>query len=648
MVLSSLDDSDDDVYVRSRRRGQRAGRAASVASTSTLLNDTTDDEFCEIVEDDAEPDVLFASEVIDLTKDDSERLIQVHRPNETELDSVTAPCGTIIKPENYIEVCNVFLRELEIDFVLVTAIIRDRQGSVYIRGMPFTRLCHLNNKIRDHLNEVCKVTHMHKMPEKKLGPPVLVDVEPESVIRWRTLITTNARYPAYAVKIDRYARSSRSTEQPRELAETFGPLVCRWNITIIYTINAQNRNKAEEELIEHLRSDDVASAEHRVLDDEASEMWRGRRIRGGAWKPPQDSASSLSTPLLQRPGQAYTLFDSFSGAGGVSRGAQDAGFKVRYAIDKEPEKYAKKAARLPVDILHLSPPCQVWSPAHTHSGVNDAANTEALYTCRRLIKQTRPRIITLEQTFGITHAKHIGHFWALIRDFTDLGYSVRWSIIRLCTWGSPQDRKRLIMIAAAPGERLPPFPAPTHSEHGGNGRKPFNTVASTLARVRDSDDLHDLNCVQSFHPPRPRWDANTLGRTITTGGANAYHPSGLRDFTLRELACLQGFPKKHRFVGTTTQIRRQIGNAFPPNTVYVLYKHLHEWLLKEDNVGTHVPEDVMVIDDDSDVSEPESVLFNEIRLSPTMDDVVMGDADDEVIFVGQSARCDDDCFVDLT
>ncbi|KAJ6786980.1 hypothetical protein PWT90_04113 [Aphanocladium album] len=304
--------------------------------------------------------------------------------------------------------------------------------------------------------------------------------------------------------------------------------------------------------------------------------------------------------------------------------------------------------REPVDILHLSPPCQVWSPAHTHDGPNDAANEEALYTCRGLISHSRPRLITLEQTFGITWAQHLKHFWALIGDFTDLGYSVRWSIIRLCTWGSPQDRKRLIMIASAPGERLPPFPAPTHSEHGLNGTAKFNTIASTLARVRAGDDLHDVSAGQSFRPPKPRWDANILGRTITCGGANAYHPSGLRDFTLRELACLQGFPKKHRFVGTKTKIRRQIGNAFPPNTVYVLYKHLHEWLLTQDNVGHDVADDVLVIDDDSDTSEAESVIFGEGRLSPAMEDVAMGDADDDLIFVGMSPGRDADCFVDLT
>ncbi|OAA55683.1 C-5 cytosine methyltransferase DmtA [Cordyceps fumosorosea ARSEF 2679] len=652
-------DNDDDVFVRSRHRHRRR-RSASVASTSTLLPDLADDDdFCEIVEEDAEPNVLFAGEVIDLTKDDSERLAQHHRPDETEMDSVTAPCGTTIKRENCIQVRDTFLGELKINFLQVKAIIRDRNKRIYIRGIPYTKLRHLNEKIRSRVNEICVVLHVLKHPGQEPEPPVLVDVEPDCVVRWRKLIVTNAQYPAHAVDARRYARPSLSLEKQTKAAERCGPVVCRWSITIQYSINARDRNKAEEELIEHLCSSDILHAEYRVPDEHNADP---------------DAPRSLDTPIVRRPDQAYTLFDSFSGAGGVSRGAQDAGFKIRYAIDKEPEvwetysqnfpfarlfkcdtkKYVEKKPHQPVDVLHLSPPCQVWSPAHTHAGPDDAANTETLYTCRALITKTRPRLVTLEQTFGITHAKHVQHFWSLIRDFTDLGYSVRWSIIRLCIWGSPQDRKRLILIAAAPGERLPPFPTPTHSVHGGNGTRRFNTVASALARVRPGDDLHDLGRVQSFHPCRPAWDANTLGRTVTTGGANAYHPSGQRDFTLRELAALQGFPRQHRFVGTMTRIRRQIGNAFPPNTVRVLYSHLQEWLLAEDNIGRGRPqsveeeEDVIMIDDDSDLSGAESLVFSDARPSPAMEDVIMEDVDDEVIFVGASAGRHDDCFVDLT
>ncbi|KAJ3496020.1 hypothetical protein NLG97_g2968 [Lecanicillium saksenae] len=643
-------DGDKDVEKHARRFLQRE---ASVASTSTILPDTADgDDYCEIIEADAEPDVLFSAEVIDLTKDDSETLIQQHRPNETQLNSVSTSNGTVVKPGNLIQTRKTFLGQLKIDFVQVTSVVLDGQGETLIRGIPYTRLCHLNGKIADRINEVCMVLHTHKHANQEPDPPILVDVKPECIVRWRKFILTNATYPVHSVDADRFARRCTSPEQRQLVTKKFGSIVCRWKISIVYSIDGRTRNKAEQESIEHLRSDDVRESKYRVLDEQNFRAWRGHRKRGGAWNSNFNSKKPLNIPVSRQPGQMYTLFDSFSGAGGVSRGAQDAGIKVRYALDKEPEDYiAEDTAEKPhepVDILHLSPPCQVWSPAHTHDGPNDATNTEALYTCGGIIKKARPRILTLEQTFGITWAKHLEHFWALIGGMTDLGYSVRWSIVRLCTWGSPQDRKRLIIVASAPGERLPPFPAPTHSEHGLNGTSRFNTVASTIARVHAGQDLHSIHEVKSFHPPKPRWDANILGRTITTGGANAYHPSGLRDFTLRELAYLQGFPKSHRFVGTLTKIRRQIGNSFPPNTVYVLYKHLHEWLLKQDNVGDYVAEDVMVIDDDSDSSEAESVIFDEGRISPAMEDVVMGDADDDLIFVGTSPGRDYECFVDLT
>jgi hypothetical protein len=54
---------------------------------------------------------------------------------------------------------------------------------------------------------------------------------------------------------------------------------------------------------------------------------------------------------------------------------------------------------------------------------------------------------------------------------------------------------------------------------------------------------------------------------ITTGGGDAetnYHPSGLRYFTPRELACLQTFPVDYQFYGGVTEIKKQVGNAVPP------------------------------------------------------------------------------------
>jgi DNA (cytosine-5)-methyltransferase 1 len=302
-----------------------------------------------------------------------------------------------------------------------------------------------------------------------------------------------------------------------------------------------------------------------------------------------------------------------------------AGFKVRYALDKAPEVWNTYQANFPgtelykmsldqflsnaqtshmrVDMLHFSPPCQYFSPAHTHESSHDDTNIFALYGCNQLLRKLRPRLVTVEQTFGLTHDRHEEYFNGFLGDFTQHGYSVRWRVIKLCTWGAAQDRRRLIIIAAAPGERLPTFPQATHTQEGGNGLLPYNSIGKALGGIRVGDDLHDLDNVHYFDPPRAPYDPERLAGTVTTGGGDFYYPDGSRKLTLREYASLQGFPKSHQFLGTRTSIKRQIGNAFPPNTVRVLYKHLEQWLLNEDRMKPFTNyQDAILIKDDSDTT----------------------------------------------
>lgn len=350
-----------------------------------------------------------------------------------------------------------------------------------------------------------------------------------------------------------------------------------------------------------------------------------------------------------------------------------AGFKVRYALDKAPEVWDTYQANFPetelfkmsldqflssaqtshlrVDVLHFSPPCQFFSPAHTHASEHDDANIFALYGCNQLLKKLRPRIITVEQTFGLTHDRHEEYFNGFLGDFTQHGYSIRWRVIKLCAWGAAQDRRRLIIIAAAPGERLPTFPQATHSQEGGNGLLPYNSIGKALRGIRAGDDLHDLDNVHYFDPPRAPYDPERLAGTITTGGSDFYHPDGSRKLTLREYASLQGFPKSHQFLGTKTSIKRQIGNAFPPNTVRVLYKHLEQWLLNEDRMKPFTNnQEAILIEDDSDTTanltdDPE----NRSRHSPDMMDENIVDTFD----IQQHRRdrdlwADEDMVIDLT
>lgn len=311
--------------------------AEDFAHSAILPDDNDDDDDdCIIIEEEGNADVLYAKEVIDLTIEDSEQRNQPQRPGETTLRSVLTPDGTSIKPKNFIKVANTFLGELEISFVYVTAIIRDRYGTTLIRGVPYAKLGNLNGKIAKRPNEVCMVLHVHKY--SNIGDPStpsLIDVEPGCVKQWHTLITTNAPYPVYAV--DPTRRRLLAEKRPGQQVSWAGNIVCRWKLTLVYSVNKGNRTKPDQELLEHFLSDDVSDSAYRVSDEDISRAWRGERKRGGAWNIQPHHQKPLQTPIVRHPDQAYTLFDSFCGGGGVSRGAQDAGFRVRHAIDKEPE-----------------------------------------------------------------------------------------------------------------------------------------------------------------------------------------------------------------------------------------------------------------------------------------------------------------------
>jgi DNA (cytosine-5)-methyltransferase 1 len=172
--------------------------------------------------------------------------------------------------------------------------------------------------------------------------------------------------------------------------------------------------------------------------------------------------SQTPLPRVRRTaGQKLTYGDAFCGAGGATRGAAMAGLRVRWGFDfwkqacetweanfpyarcfnRAAHKFVEFAKRYPhsvkVDILHLSPPCQFFSPAHTINGVDDEMNTASLFAVQAVIEVTRPRIVTLEQTFGITHPRFRFYFNALIQMFTSHDFSIRWAVVPLAQWVRP-------------------------------------------------------------------------------------------------------------------------------------------------------------------------------------------------------------------
>ncbi|GFF35941.1 modification methylase NgoFVII [Aspergillus udagawae] len=305
---------------------------------------------------------------------------------------------------------------------------------------------------------------------------------------------------------------------------------------------------------------------------------------------------------VQKKHRKYTFGDGFCGAGGVSCGASKAGLHIKWAFDKSEHaittyrlNFATAVCEacdifcfltnepefLKVDVSHGSPPCQTFSPAHTISSENDDANSACIFSCADMIKKSRPRVHTMEETSGLFD-RHKETFHRVIQDFIEIGYSVRWRILNCMDYGVPQSRRRLIIIASGPGELLPPFPKPTHGLPG-SGLFDYTTINQMIANIPPDAPDHDIEGARSRglrNGMRVPFDANRQAKTVTcSGGENNYHPSGTRGFTNREFACLQTFPLDYRFA---REVRKQIGNAVPPALSKAIYREIIKSLQRTD------------------------------------------------------------------
>ena len=188
-------------------------------------------------------------------------------------------------------------------------------------------------------------------------------------------------------------------------------------------------------------------------------------------------AHSRNLPLTPRrklsarpfPFRRYTFGDCFCGAGGMSRGAINAGLRIAWGFDFDlpacrsyqlnffgtpiyhvwANEFSNCQRDLKCDICHLSPPCQFFSPLHTSNGKNDELNTASLFAIEALLKKAKPRVVTLEETAGLVKiGLHRDYFNAVINMFTSQGFSVRWKVLCCADYGVPQKRRRLVIIAS--------------------------------------------------------------------------------------------------------------------------------------------------------------------------------------------------------
>jgi len=321
--------------------------------------------------------------------------------------------------------------------------------------------------------------------------------------------------------------------------------------------------------------------------------------------------------------------DLFCGAGGLSYGLQQAGVAVAAGVDTDPAceypfESNIEAPFLNIDVRDVTAdhlrrlwrrsrfrvlagcaPCQPFSMHRRGQDTSSEEQWSLLTEFGRLVKETEPEIVTMENVPRIVSARVFRDFVSLLIDH---GYQVDYRSCNGVDHGLAQRRSRLVLLAS----RLGPIKVasrrsataltrtvrdeigglPTLRSGEADPHDPLHRTrrlsAINLKRIRASTPggtweqwpvelrapCHRRASGSTFRNVYARMEWDKPAPTITTlafnfGTGRFGHPEQDRCISLREAAMLQGFPCSYRFVAPEhpvhmTRIGRLIGNAVPP------------------------------------------------------------------------------------
>ena len=154
----------------------------------------------------------------------------------------------------------------------------------------------------------------------------------------------------------------------------------------------------------------------------------------------------------------------FSGAGGLDKGFENAGFHVVWANEFDPSIWETFESNFPmttldrrsivdiessdvpdVDGIIGGPPCQSWSEAGARRGIDDKRG-QLFLDYIRILREKQPKFFLAENVSGILHEKHKVAFSGILADFSDAGYDVHYKLLNASDYDVPEDRKRVIII----------------------------------------------------------------------------------------------------------------------------------------------------------------------------------------------------------
>lgn len=231
--------------------------------------------------------------------------------------------------------------------------------------------------------------------------------------------------------------------------------------------------------------------------------------------------------------------DLFAGAGGLSLGLEQAGFDIAAAVEYDPIHAAVHEYNYPysttfcrdastmtgaeirqrsgigdqeIHVVAGGPPCQGFSMMGKRA-LDDPRNA-LLAEFARLVIELQPRYFIMENVSGLTSGNHRQLLDEVVDMMGEAKYQVLlpYKVLQAAEFGTPQSRKRLVLIGARHDVPLPSYPEPRFTPRRINGSLPSAaklplgpSVHDALCDLPDADSyealLHDDQAIAEYGQP---------------------------------------------------------------------------------------------------------------------------------------------------
>ncbi len=154
----------------------------------------------------------------------------------------------------------------------------------------------------------------------------------------------------------------------------------------------------------------------------------------------------------------------FSGAGGLDKGFEAAGFNTIWANEYDKDIWETYEKNFPDTMLDRrsirdvpsedipdcdgiigGSPCQSWSEAGALRGIDDHRG-QLFFEYIRILRDKKPKFFLAENVSGMLAVRHSEALANIKKLFTESGYKLSFTLLNTVDYGVPQDRKRVIFV----------------------------------------------------------------------------------------------------------------------------------------------------------------------------------------------------------